>query len=144
MDIAPPQASTPLVGIDPLGVQGPVEPLSLAPSPRPKRSRPPVVPPERFWPVTRMLIKLRPDVPAESLLAHVIRPGSRSHGKKQRGNPGAGMVHGRVNIAKTLTYRRRLDQAIDFNVERNARRAERARVHQLWQEMQLQAARALL
>jgi hypothetical protein len=130
MNIPPPQASTPVTGIDPLGIQGPVEPMSLKPVAKPNRARPPVIPPDRFWPVTRMLIRLRSDVPAESLLEMILRPGSRSHGKKQRGNPGAGMVHGRQNIAKTVTYRRRMDLPLDFNTERNERRRQ-------WQEMDL-------
>jgi hypothetical protein len=129
MNIPPPQASTPVTGIDPLGIQGPVEPMSLKPVAKPNRARPPVIPPKRFWPVTRMLIRLRSDVPAESLLEMILRPGSRSHGKRQRGNPGAGMVHGRVNTNKTMTYRT-AHIRVDFNTERNERRRQ-------WQEMDL-------
>lgn len=66
---------------------------------------------------------IRNDVPREHLLMHVVRPGSRSHGKQQRGNPGAGLVHGAVNTAKTLTYL--AIRNIDFNTERNERRAWR-------------------
>lgn len=37
-----------------------------------------------------------------------------------RGQPGAGVLWGRQNIAKTLTYR--AVRNLDFNTERNARR----------------------
>lgn len=40
-----------------------------------------------------------------------------------RGQPGSGVIRGRTNIAKTLTYR--AVRNIDFNTERNVRRAER-------------------
>lgn len=40
------------------------------------------------------------------------------------GMPGAGILHGRQNVAKTLTYR--AVRNLDFNTERNERRFLRA------------------
>lgn len=39
------------------------------------------------------------------------------------GMPGAGILHGRQNIAKTLTYR--AVRNLDFNTERNVRRQQK-------------------
>lgn len=73
-----------------------------------------IVPPWLFWKVLASLQKTFSD-PAQRDRAtrHLIPPGM----------PGAGVVHGRQNIAKTLTYR--AVRNLDFNTERNARRAKR-------------------
>jgi len=49
-----------------------------------------------------------------------------------RGQPGAGVLQGRQNIAKTLTYR--AVRNLDFNTERNIRRANRLRAQPFPQE----------
>jgi len=48
------------------------------------------------------------------------------------GSPGAGILYGRQNIAKTLTYRALRN--LDFNTERNIRRANRLRAQPFPQE----------
>lgn len=67
-----------------------------------------------FWKVLGSLQKTFSDwVQRDRAIRHLI----------PEGMPGAGILHGRQNIAKTLTYR--AVRNLDFNTERNSRRAER-------------------
>lgn len=70
--------------------------------------------PELFWIAIRSAVRLLPGEPIERLTNHLF----------PKGNPGAGVFRGRQNINKSLTYR--AVRGLDFNVERNARRAARA------------------
>lgn len=72
--------------------------------------------PELFWIAIRSAIKLLPGESVERLTSHLC----------PKGNPGAGVFRGRHNINKALTYR--AVRNLDFNVERNARRAAMASV----------------
>jgi hypothetical protein len=123
----PLQASTPLVGIDPLGVQKnpPSEVLIAKPPPKVNsRARPPEMTPGRFRQLMPVLLKLRPDLNRQTLIGVLLHPGRRSHGKRERGNPGAGMFRN-APIHKAHTFRATYVPG-GFNVERDERRRQRA------------------
>lgn len=133
----PLQASTPLVGIDPLGIQDrkievvddskplPTQPTTIPTPPKVNaRARPPEMTPGRFRQLMPVLLKLRPDLNRQTLIGVLLHPGRRSHGKRERGNPGAGMFRN-APIHKAHTYRATYVPG-GFNVERDKRRADKA------------------
>lgn len=83
---------------------------AFASGPRPK-----ALPPWLFWKVLQSLYKTFADrKERERAMQHLI----------PRMNPGAGLLYGRENIAKALTYRATYVPG-GFNRERDARRAAR-------------------
>lgn len=76
--------------------------------------------PTLFWQVMRSLAKLFTDYQERQRAAIHLVP---------KGNPGSGMLRGRQNIAKAMTYRATHVPG-GFNTERDARRSERAKVEQ--------------
>jgi hypothetical protein len=71
--------------------------------------------PHFFWSVMRQLGKAFEDRDTRNRAAQHLFP---------RHSPGAGLLHGRDNVAKTCTYRATYVPG-GFNVERDLRRAER-------------------
>lgn len=74
----------------------------------------PALKPSLLWIAIRSAVRLLPGEPIERLTNHLF-PAK---------NPGAGVFRGRQNIAKSLTYRATYVPG-GFNVERDARRAQR-------------------
>lgn len=74
----------------------------------------PVLMPQLMWIAVRSAIKLLPGEPIERLVRHLF-PVQQ---------PGSGIFRGRQNIAKSVTYRATYVPG-GFNVERDARRAQR-------------------
>ena len=70
----------------------------------------PVLVPQWFWTALRSAVKLLPFEETGRLFSHLV----------PKGSPGSGVLRGRQNISKAVTYRA---TRVGFNVERDARRA---------------------
>lgn len=88
---------------------------SPAPAPIiPRPYKPRAMPPWRMWAILRAVTQLRKDVTPD-VLAQWIVP---------KGFPGAGIFHGRTNVAKSVTYRATYVPG-GFNIERDKWRKAR-------------------
>jgi hypothetical protein len=74
----------------------------------------PVLVPGLFWTALESAIKLLPGEPVDRLMSYLVPPR----------NPGSGVLRGRQNIAKSLTYRATYVPG-GFNLARDSRRAMR-------------------
>lgn len=84
-------------------------------TPPPRRYIPRALSPQRMWHVVRAVASIRNQVSPDEVARQIV----------PRGFPGAGIFHGKMNIAKTLTYRATYLPG-GFNVVRDQYRRLRA------------------
>lgn len=108
------------------GVASPAPPAETPPeAPKPRQYVPRALYPRRMWAIIRTLVLIRKDVEPLRIAQSIVPRVRVGHGARLVGFPGSGVFHGNTNVAKSVTYR--AVPNVDFNTERNARRAKQAK-----------------